>query len=123
MSQITRRNALAGAAALTSAGALESIRVIDVARAAAPLGGKQNSGWYRYKVGEFEITVVTDGVSFGPLSDAYVQNAPKNDVNAELVAMHYAPDKTSNWYNPIVVNTGSKLARIPANKRNPRSVS
>lgn len=121
MSRITRRNALAGAAALTSAGALGSVTVTDVARAAAPLGSKQNSGWYRYKVGEFEITVVTDGISFGPLSDAYVQNAPKNDVNAELAAMHYAPDKTSNWYNPIVVNTGAKLVVIDAGGGPPAS--
>jgi len=28
--------------------------------------------------------------------------------------MHYAPDKTSSWYNPIVVNTGSKLVVIDA---------
>ena len=112
MSQVTRRNALTCAAAVTVAGALSSVAGSDVSQAAAPLGGKQNSGWYRYKVGEFEITVVTDGVSFGPLSDAYVQNAPKNDVSAQLAAMHYAPDKTSNWYNPIVVNTGSKLVAI-----------
>ena len=114
MRQITRRDALTGAAAITAAGTLASSGVSDVAQAAAPLAGKQNSGWYRYKVGEFEITVVTDGVNFGPLPDIYVQNVPKNDVNAALAAMHYAPDKTSNWYNPIVVNTGSKLVAIDA---------
>jgi len=114
MGQITRRNALAGAAAVTAVSALSSVAGSDVSHAAAPLGSKQNSGWYRYKVGEFEITVVTDGVNFGPLSDAYVQNASKKDVSAALAAMHYAPDKTSNWYNPIVVNTGSKLVAIDA---------
>ena len=114
MSQVTRRNALAGAAAATAVGALSSVVGSDVSQAAAPLSGKQNSGWYRYKVGEFEITVVTDGVNFGPLPDIYVQNAPKNDVSAVLAEMHYAPDKTSNWYNPIVVNTGSKLVAIDA---------
>ena len=66
MNQITRRNALTGAAALAGAGTLSSIGESDLARAAAPLGGKQNPGWYRYKVGEFEITVVTDGVKFWP---------------------------------------------------------
>jgi glyoxylase-like metal-dependent hydrolase (beta-lactamase superfamily II) len=121
MSQITRRNALTGAATVTAAGALASVGGSDVAQAAAPLGGKQNSGWYRYKVGDFEITVVTDGVSFGPLSDQYVQNAPKNDVNAALASMHYTPDKTSNWYNPIVVNTGSKLVVIDAGGGPPAS--
>src|SRR5215467_8556916 len=119
MSQVTRRNVLAGTAAATAAGALSSVAGSDVAQAAAPLAGKQNFGWYRYKVGEFEITVVTDGVNFGPLPDIYVQNAPKNDVSAQLAAMHLAPDKTSNWYNPIVVNTGSKLVVIDAGGGSP----
>jgi glyoxylase-like metal-dependent hydrolase (beta-lactamase superfamily II) len=115
MSKITRRDALiTGTAAVTAAGALTSGKGIDVAQAAAPPASKQNSSWYRYKVGDFEITVVTDGVTFGPLPDIYVQNVPKNDVSAALAAMHYAPDKTSNWYNPIVVNTGSKLVAIDA---------
>ena len=114
MSQITRRDTLTGTAAVTAAGALSSVRGSGVAQAAAPLVGKQNSGWYRYKVGEFEITVVTDGVAFSPLSDLYVQNVPKNDVSAGLAALHYAPDKISNWFNPIVVNTGSKLVVIDA---------
>src|SRR5262249_14576952 len=114
MNRVTRRNALTGAAAVTAAGALPSGLVSQVAPAAAPLAGKQNSGWYRYKVGDFEITVVTDGVNFGPLSDRYVLNVPKDDVSAGLAAMHYAPDKTSNWYNPIVVNTSSKLVVIDA---------
>ena len=114
MNRVTRRNALTGAAAVTAAGALAAGLGSEVAQAAAPLAGKQNSGWYRYKVGDFEITVVTDGVNFGPLSDRYVLNVPKDDVSAGLAAMHYAPDKTSNWYNPIVVNTSSKLVVIDA---------
>jgi len=112
MNEITRRNVLTGAAAVSAASALASAGGNDEAQAAAPLGGKQNPGWYRYKVGEFEITVVTDGVLVGPLTDRYVQNVPKNQVSAMLAAMHLASDKTSNWYNPLVVNTGSKLVAI-----------
>src|SRR5262249_46608442 len=113
MSQITRRNVLAGAAGV-SAAALTSVGGNYAAQAAAPVAGKQNPGWYRYKVGEFEITAVTDGVTIGPLSDQYVQNVPKNEVSAALAAMHLASDKTSNWYTPLVVNTGSKLVAIDA---------
>jgi glyoxylase-like metal-dependent hydrolase (beta-lactamase superfamily II) len=114
MKEITRRNVLAGAATASAAVALTSVGGNDPAQAAAPLGGKQNPGWYRYKVGEFEITVVTDGINVAPLSDRYVQNAPKSEVSAALAAMHLAPDKASNWYNPLVVNTGSKLVAIDA---------
>ena len=131
MNEITRRNVLTGAAAVSAASALASAGGNDEAQAAAALGGKQNPGWYRYKVGEFEITVVTDGVLVGPLTDRYVQNVPKNQVSAMLAAMHLASDKTSNWYNPLVVNTGSKLVAIdtgggvpsvPAEQGNIRSV-
>jgi glyoxylase-like metal-dependent hydrolase (beta-lactamase superfamily II) len=111
MTLLTRRNLLAGTAATGAATAVSPL-MASSARAAAPPSGKQNAGWYRYKVGDFEITVVTDGVTTAPLSDIFVQNAPKADVSAELAAMHYAPDKTTNPYNPIVVNTGSKIVAI-----------
>src|SRR6266480_444222 len=107
MSNLTRRNLLAGAAVA----ALPPLAV-PRAQAAAPLAEKQNPGWYRYKVGSFEVTAVTDGANTNPLSDSYVGNAPKNDVNAALVANHLPPDKVTHAYTPVVVNTGSKLVVI-----------
>jgi glyoxylase-like metal-dependent hydrolase (beta-lactamase superfamily II) len=82
------------------------------ARAAAPPAGKQAPGFYRYKVGTIEVTVVTDGMNSNPLSDAYVVNAPKADVNAALEAGFMARDRVSHAYTPVVVNTGSKLVAI-----------
>jgi len=105
MVNLSRRVLLAG----TAAAAAAPLVARTPARAAAPQAGKQNAGWYRYKIGELEVTAVTDGVTIGPLPDGYVRNVPKNDVSEELAAMHLAPDKFSNWYNPLVVNTGSKL--------------
>ncbi len=58
MTQLTRRALLGGTAA---AGAALSFG-LDHAHAAAPPVGKQNAGFYRYKVGDIEVTVVTDGV-------------------------------------------------------------
>src|SRR5205809_4298166 len=101
MSNPTRRHLLAGAAA---AAALPAFAV-PRAQAAAPLAEKQNPGWYRYKVGSFEVTAVTDGANTNPLSDSYVGNAPKN-------ANHLPPDKVTHAYTPVVVNTGSKLVVI-----------
>jgi glyoxylase-like metal-dependent hydrolase (beta-lactamase superfamily II) len=108
MTELTRRTLFAGAAAATALAPLLGGSV----QAAAPAAGKQNAGWYRYKVGDFEVTVVTDGVTVNPLTDRYVQNVPKADVSAALEAMHAAPDKVINPYNAIVVNTGSKLVAI-----------
>jgi glyoxylase-like metal-dependent hydrolase (beta-lactamase superfamily II) len=113
MMELSRRKLFAGAAAAGAATALTPLAGGSV-QAAAPAAAKQNAGWYRYKVGEFEVTVVTDGSSTAPLSDLYVRNAPKADVSAALVGLHAAPDKVTNVYNPIVVNTGSKLVVIDA---------
>jgi len=104
----TRRNLLVGAAGLATLAPLAA----RTGQAAAPLADKQNPGWYRYKVGNFEVTVVTDGATTSPLSDAYVGNAPKSDVNAALVANHLPADKVTHAYTPVVVNTGSKLVVI-----------
>ena len=82
------------------------------ARAAAPLAGKQAPGWYRYKVGSFEVTAVTDGARTIPLADTFVKNASKDQVNAALAAQYMEKDKVTFPYTPIVVNTGSKLVVI-----------
>jgi len=108
MSNPTRRHLLAGAAA---AAALPAFAVPRV-QAAAPLAEKQNPGWYRYKVGSSEITVVTDGSTTTPLADNYIGNAAKNEINATLIANHLPPDKVTHAYSPVVVNTGSKLVVI-----------
>ncbi len=111
MIDVTRRYLLSGAAAATAATALLPL-AISPAGSAAPPAGKQAPGWYRYKVGSFEMTVVTDGMNSNPLSDAYVANAPKTAVNEALAAEFLAQDRVSHAYTPVVVNTGSRLVAI-----------
>jgi glyoxylase-like metal-dependent hydrolase (beta-lactamase superfamily II) len=108
--ELTRRHALAGAAALAAAPLLQTVK----AEAAAPAAGKQAPGVYRYKVGDFEVTVVTDGTRSGPLPDTLVKNATKDEVNAALQASFLDKDKFPFFFNPVVVNTGSKLVAIDA---------
>jgi glyoxylase-like metal-dependent hydrolase (beta-lactamase superfamily II) len=108
MTKLTRRTLLAGAAAATAL----PLAAATPARAAAPPAGKQAPGWYRYKVGNYEITVVTDGARVQPLPDNFVQNQPKAEVGKALEAAHLEKDKLTIPFNPIVVNTGSKLVVI-----------
>ncbi len=64
MTAFTRRNLLSGAAGAATGMIGVSGQPV---RAAAPLGGKQADGWYRYRVGGIEVTVATDGVArFNP---------------------------------------------------------
>jgi glyoxylase-like metal-dependent hydrolase (beta-lactamase superfamily II) len=111
MMQLSRRNLFAGAAAAGAATALTPFSARSVL-AAAPVAGKQNAGWYRYKVGDFEVTVVTDGMTNAPLSDTYMTNAPKDAVNAALAADFMPKDRAIQPYTPVVINTGSKLVAI-----------
>src|SRR5438477_574602 len=108
MTKLTRRTVLTGAVA-ASATALSSTWP---ARAAAPPAGKQAAGVYRYKVGSYEVSVVTDGMNKAPLGDNVVTNVKKDEVRAMLAASYLDPDTFVNPYSPVVVNTGSKLVLI-----------
>ena len=107
--EMTRRSVIAGAAA---AAALTPFAAHLPARADAPQSSKQAPGFYRYKVGEIEITAVTDGAFANPLTDTFIRNVKKDDVNKALEAMYLAKDQVTVPYTPIVVNTGSKLVVI-----------
>lgn len=102
------RRALLGAAVATAAASA----VGTPARAAAPQSGKQAPGFYRYRVGSIEITVVNDGVSRMPIAEGFVENASKDDVNAALQAAFLEKDFYAGPYNPIVINNGAKLALV-----------
>src|SRR6516162_2867564 len=111
MTELTRRTLLASTVAATAVAAAPLVTARS-GHAAAPPAGTQAPGWYRYKVGSFEITVVTDGVNRFKLPDNIVANAKREDVNAALAAAHLQPDIFVTPYNPIVVNTGQKLVVI-----------
>lgn len=107
MTELSRRSLLAGTAAL---GAV--LTATAPSRAAAPPAGKQAPGYYRYKVGDFELTQISDGSRTFPLPDGFVKNAPKDEVNKALEASFMPKDQMTIVFNPLVVNTGSKLVLI-----------
>ena len=110
MTEFTRRSVLTGAVA-ASATALAS-GVPSPVRAAAPLANAQAPGFYRYKVGSFEITVINDGANRMQLPADLVANASKDQVNEALAAAYLDKDVFVGPYNPVVVNTGQKLVLI-----------
>jgi glyoxylase-like metal-dependent hydrolase (beta-lactamase superfamily II) len=113
MTQLTRRSVLTGTVAATAA-FLGPLHGRSPANAAAPPIGKQAPGFYRYKVGAFEVTVVTDGVRPTPLADNFVRNQQRDAVSAGLASVYPGIDKEKPVYpfTPIVVNTGPKLVVI-----------
>ncbi|MGN6460566.1 MAG: MBL fold metallo-hydrolase, partial [Pseudolabrys sp.] len=77
-----------------------------IASAARPQAGTQAPGFYRYTLGQIEVTVVNDGVSRMPVTDGFVSNVPKAHVTAALTDLFIDPNVYAGPYNPIVVNTG-----------------
>jgi glyoxylase-like metal-dependent hydrolase (beta-lactamase superfamily II) len=113
MTELSRRSLLTGAAVASAATALTPLATTPAVAAAPPVG-KQAPGWYRYKVGTHEVTVVTDGVNRFRFPDAFVTNKNRDEVNAGITGFHMGVEKdhVAVPYSPIVVNTGSKLVVI-----------
>lgn len=112
MTQLTRRGVLAGTASAALATTFAPLSGIEPARAAAPAVGKQNAGFYRYKIGDFEVTAITDGARSFPLPDTFVKNQKKDDVNVALQAAFMPKDLMTIPFTPAVINTGSKIVAI-----------
>jgi len=108
MNHLTRRTLLTGAAAASAATALTPL-ARSPASAAAPLATTQAPGWYRYNIGSYQITAVTDGRNTFKLPDTFVLNVQKDQVNGALAAAYMEKDMMTIPYTPIVINTGSKL--------------
>jgi glyoxylase-like metal-dependent hydrolase (beta-lactamase superfamily II) len=112
MPDLTRRHMLAASAAAASAAATLAPLASVPSSAAAPPAGRQAPAFYRYKLGDYEITVVSDGARSFPLPDTLVGNAQRDAVNAALEAAYMPRDVMTIYYAPIVVNTGSRLVVI-----------
>lgn len=105
---LTRRHMLGGAAALAAMPMISP----TAADAAAPPAGKQAPGFYRYKIGDIEVTAIADGTNTFNLPDTFVANKTKAEVNAALEKAFLPADKMSITFAPIVVNAGGKLIAI-----------
>src|SRR3954471_7720596 len=102
--ELTRRHALAGAAAFATVPLLTPM----FASASAPIADKQAPSFYRYKVGDIQVTVVSDGRNTFKLEDSLVTNAKKEQVNAALEKAFLPQDVFTIYFAPLVINTGGK---------------
>ena len=112
MTELNRRDLLAGAAIAGAATALTSSLGISPASAAVPPTGAQAPGFYRYKVGSYECTSINDGARTFPIPDTFVKNATKAEAVAAAEAAYMPPGMVTIPFNPQLVNTGSKLILI-----------
>ena len=106
--ELTRRHVFAGAAMVAAAPLLPS----KPAEAAAPPADKQAPSFYRYKVGDILVTVVSDGRSTFPLEESLITNAKKAEVSDALGKAFLPRDTFTVHYAPLVINTGGKVVVI-----------
>jgi glyoxylase-like metal-dependent hydrolase (beta-lactamase superfamily II) len=109
MTDLSRRDFLMGAAATV---VLATGPLAAPARAAAPLAGKQAPAFYRYKVGSFECTTVSDGGLTIPMPQNFVRNIPREQALAAAEAAYFPKGMVRVPFNPQLINTGSKLVLI-----------
>jgi len=65
------------------------------------------AGFHRYKVGDIEITAVSDGARHFAMPDGFILNATRDEVNAALADAAMPKDRMTTIYTPIVINTAS----------------
>src|SRR6187431_3088265 len=104
---ISRRTLLAGAAATGLAGFARP------ALAKAPMANTQAPSFYRFKLGAFELTVVSDGpLQMGPPQPNIFTDTSKDEMVKTLADNFLPADAVSMEQNALVVNTGNQLVLI-----------
>jgi glyoxylase-like metal-dependent hydrolase (beta-lactamase superfamily II) len=112
MMELSRRSLLLGTGAIAlGAGAGQTVTAGKV-EAAAPAAQSQAPGFYRSKLGDFELTQLSDGARTFPMPDSFVRNVPKAEALAAAEAAYMPTGKVTVPFNPILINTGSKLVLI-----------
>jgi glyoxylase-like metal-dependent hydrolase (beta-lactamase superfamily II) len=109
MGNPTRRHLLAGIALAPVAMAGLTVAP-GRALAAAPPVGTQAPGFYRFKVGDIEVTTVNDGFARRPgIDQGFVTNATPEEVRALLTEQFMPTSHLDIPFTTTFVNTGAKL--------------
>ena len=113
---ITSMNRRAFVAALAT-GALSTAGIsafdIDKTLAKEAMKGDKSAAWYRFKIGDIEATVVSDGfLGPFPLAASFYPQVLKEDVDALVKGEFLSPEQFVIPENCLVLNTGDQLALI-----------
>lgn len=108
---LSRRSVLKGTAtAALAAGTVTMFARLSFAK--APFQPFQSPGFYRLKLGEIEITALSDGTVPLPLDTLYTNTTEEHARQALAAAFRPTPTQTS--INAYLVNTGERLVLIDA---------
>jgi glyoxylase-like metal-dependent hydrolase (beta-lactamase superfamily II) len=111
MFMLDRRMLLRAGSAAAGAAALAPNATPALARAPQP-GKQAQPGFYRFKLGTIEITVVSDGTLAFPAETLWGDRA--EDARGLLTSTFQPPSPVGLQINTVLVNTGDKLVLIDA---------
>ena len=86
------------------------------AHAGAPMAKGPEAGWFRMKIGDFEVTALSDGTVDLPVDQLLTSTTPDKVKKALAAVFLKTPLETS--VNGYLVNTGSKLVLIDTGAAN-----
>jgi len=102
---LSRRHLLKGSAVLAASGWLGG-----AALAKAPMQGVQAPSVYRFKLGAFEGTVISDGpLSIGDAKPELFGGLTQQTIDGDLANNFLSPRNVTLEQNALVINTGDKL--------------
>jgi glyoxylase-like metal-dependent hydrolase (beta-lactamase superfamily II) len=110
---ITRRAVLA-TTALAAAPIVGPALAQTAPSASAPAQGsapRQAPGFYRYKVGDIEVTAINDGFAQRPL-EGFVRNAEMSQVQQAMQEAFLPGNALPITFNTLVLNQGGRLTLI-----------
>jgi glyoxylase-like metal-dependent hydrolase (beta-lactamase superfamily II) len=108
---LTRRTILAGTA-LAAAPIGGSAALAQTSPTPAPsAASNQAPGFYRYKVGDIEVTAINDGFARRPV-EGFIKNAELKDVQAALQDAFLPTDAFPITFNTLVLNQGGRITLI-----------
>ena len=108
-SALSRRSVVTGIAVAACAGIVSGGRV----RARAPMANTQVPSFYRFKLGGYELTALSDGpLHFGPPRAGLFSDMTQQDMTKALADNFLPTDAVSLEQNVLAVNTGNELIVI-----------
>lgn len=79
--------------------------------AAAPMKNSQAPGFFRFKLGKFEITMLTDGMNQTPVNFS-ASNIPEEELKAYLASHFMSTEQRVSHLNVCLINTGDNLVLV-----------
>ena len=112
MLMLDRRTLLRAGSAVVAVGAAALAPTVSALARAPQVGKQAQPGFYRFKLGTIEITVVSDGTLHFPAETLWGDRA--EDARGLLTSTFQPSSPVGLQINTVLVNTGDKLVLIDA---------